>query len=82
MVVKGPLKTVRIDRNTQILVSTAISDYDARDRFFACHKTKIRSEEYPRFPEKEHEGFKEIPMGSIEELPAMVEELDSMPEIE
>lgn len=77
------LKSVRIDRNTKIMVSVNLSDEDARARFYARHKQGQFSPEDNRrmYPMRTQECYKEIPVGSVEHLSQILDETN-IPEIE
>ena len=68
-----PMKTVRIDNNTQIIVPASRSDEEARERFNNRYSTyRHYSQGTPNYPIKEE--FKEVPIGSVEEMSGILEE--------
>ena len=72
--VKG-MKSVRVDDRTVIMVTTAISDDDARERFLKRYKMGPRSSDTYMPPKiKEEIAQAEISVGSLEDLQAVVDE--------
>jgi hypothetical protein len=73
-------KIVRIDAKTQIEVPISVPDDVARERFFARAKTYSHyGQGTPNLPVKQE--FKEIPVGDIVELAAIVDDTN-LPETE
>ena len=76
----GPTKILRIDSRTQIEVSTSIPDNVAIARFNEKNRAYLMyGNRTPNNPVKDE--FKEVPMGSIEDLASVVEDLTA-PETE
>ena len=74
-------KSVRIDDKTVIEVSISISDEEARDRFFARHTTIKRPEDIVMYPVAQKECYKEVPMGSYEQLTSIIDD-EMLPDLE
>jgi hypothetical protein len=69
-------KIVRIDSRTQIEVSVSITDGEARERYHMRHDfaPDAHRNQYPMRPE---ECIKEIPVGDIQDLEAVIESTTS-----
>ena len=80
-VIAGTMKSVRIDDRTSIMVSTSISDDEARKRFYERHTTMKRPEDIDTRPMVPKECFKEVPMGSLEDISATIDDF-VIPEID
>jgi hypothetical protein len=82
-----PMKTVRIDARTQIIVPVSRSDEEAISRFNARYETyrNYAGQGTPHIPNTPNEPirneFKEIPMGTVEELAALIDD-SVLPETE
>ena len=69
------MKSVRIDDKTVIMVTTAISDEDARERFLKRYAQGPRSSDTYMPPKIKEEIIQaEISIGSLEDLQAIVDE--------
>ena len=75
------IKSVRIDDRTSIMVSTSISDDEARKRFYERHTTMKRPEDIDTRPMVPKECFKEVPMGSLEQLTSIIDD-EMLPDLE
>ena len=76
----GPTKIIRIDSRTQIEVSASIPDNVAIARFNEKNRAYLMyGNRTPNNPVKDE--FKEIPMGSIEELASIIDD-GALPETE
>lgn len=71
--VKG-MKSVRVDDRTVIMVTTAISDDDARERFLKRYAQGPRSSDTYMPPKIKEEIAQVESMGSLEDLQAVVDE--------
>lgn len=67
----GAKKLVRIDERTQIVVPYEVPDEVARNRFIA----KINKAIKPVYQPAEQKKTQEVPIGSIEDLTAVVDEV-------
>lgn len=68
----GAMKVVRVDHRTEIMVSVDISDADARERYLnRLEASKVHGYGYIK---KAVEAPKEIPLGSLEELAAVMDD--------
>ena len=75
-------KIVKIDSRTSIEVAANIPDEDAIERFYARNKEYFHRTDYPNTPNMPiAEEFKEIPVGSAEELAALVDD-SLLPDLE
>jgi hypothetical protein len=77
--VVGAMKLVRIDHRTQISVSVGISDVDARERYL--NRIEASKSHGYGFARKVMESPKEIPIGTLEELAAVMDDIN-LPETE
>ena len=75
--VKG-MKSVRIDDKTVIMVHASISDDDARERFLNRYKAGSRPADTYMPPKIKEEIAKVESMGSLEDLQAVIDEVQSV----
>lgn len=76
------MKTVRIDNKTVIEVSISLSDEEARDRFYERHTAMKRPENTAMYPIMQKECFKEIPVGSLEDISTSIIDDEMLPDLE
>ena len=75
--VKG-MKSVRVDDRTVIMVTTAISDDDARERFLKRYKMGPRSSDTYMPPKIKAEIAQVESMGSLEDLEAVIDDAQTV----
>lgn len=68
------MKSIRIDDRTVIMVTTAISDEDARERFLKRYKAGLKPPDTYMPPAIKNELAKIQSMGSLEDLQAVIDE--------
>jgi hypothetical protein len=75
------MKNVKIDFRTTIIVSADIPDDVARERYLARINKGVRDRYVPLVEEMPKEIVKEMPMGSLEEVAALIDD-SNLPETE
>jgi hypothetical protein len=78
-VTHGEMKRIRIDSRTEIMVFVGISDVDAKERYL--NRIEASKSHGYGFAKKVMESPKEIPIGTLEELAAVIDDIN-LPETE
>lgn len=76
------MKSVRVNANTIILVNKRIPDDEARERYLKRYSSGPKSPDYYMPPKIGENIPKEIPIGSMEEMGSLVENMEALADTE
>jgi hypothetical protein len=76
------MKSVRVNANTIILVNKSIPDNEARERYLKRYSIVPKAPETYMPPKIKEDIQREIPVGSMEELGSLVEDMEALADTE